>query len=354
MGDTNKYDVFISYSRRDLCDEQGKEIQGSPVGHILRSLTKNGVTFWMDKKRIKGGSSFGTEIAKAIFDSDIFIYISSVNSNSSKWAIKEVAHADALGKHIIPIRIDASAYGNGVNYYLADLDYIDYANDSREGIKRLLKAIANSETASVIPNRIAFKKRGVDIKLDNVLLSKHLTSMFMAKNVSEAITLYDKIVSAINANIDNLNSCVIDSQKRLNILKDYKNVDLQREEMARYVTSIRDKVEECTDLDKLLLQLSLLLCYFYLNEPILLNKVHKTIKDIEISQSFWDEYGGVVKGVGTAIAGFAAALMGATPAAAGYGIKAGSEVNESHKNRVKKYQKYYTALRDMISSIEFL
>lgn len=78
-----KYDVFISYSRKDYVDEHENVLSDSPVKIILDFLDNNGVSCWFDKDGIYSGSEFVEVLANAIADSQMTIFLSSANSNNS-------------------------------------------------------------------------------------------------------------------------------------------------------------------------------------------------------------------------------------------------------------------------------
>ena len=47
-----KYDVFISYSRRDYVDESYNVIPGNDIAEIQNVFDENGITYWFDKDGI--------------------------------------------------------------------------------------------------------------------------------------------------------------------------------------------------------------------------------------------------------------------------------------------------------------
>ena len=138
-----KYDVFISYSRKDYVDEHKNAIEGNIVSKIKDLLKANGYTYWLDEEGISAGDEFTGIITEAIINSEIFLFISSKNSNASQWTMHEIAVAKMLTKKIIPFRVDDTIYDPSVLMYLAPLDYIDYGKNPSKAFKALLLALNN-------------------------------------------------------------------------------------------------------------------------------------------------------------------------------------------------------------------
>ena len=62
-----KYDVFISYSRKDQV----------VVDEIRQLLDSNAITYWLDTEKVHMGSEFMADIVDAIENSTITLFISS-------------------------------------------------------------------------------------------------------------------------------------------------------------------------------------------------------------------------------------------------------------------------------------
>lgn len=136
-----KYDVFISYSRKDYMDDLKNVIPGNDVSKIKNALTEAGITYWFDEEGIYSGQNFVEKIVTNIENAKIFLFLSSFNANNSPWTCKEIASADEFKKHIIPIRIDPTPYNKKVLFRIADLDFIDYYVNPQKALEDLLKSI---------------------------------------------------------------------------------------------------------------------------------------------------------------------------------------------------------------------
>lgn len=166
-----KYDVFISYSRKDYVDESGKVISNSIVSKIKKELTTHRYTYWFDEDGIYSGDAFVGVITEAIKNSEIFLFISSKNSNASEWTNHEIAAAKLLKKKTIPFRVDDSDYHSSILMYLAPLDYIDYQVNNKKAIIQLIATIENHYAAKAKDNPLPYesdKKEELEIELNKL------------------------------------------------------------------------------------------------------------------------------------------------------------------------------------------
>lgn len=135
------YDIFISYSRADYKNpETGELLPNSPVSLVKELLDELGVRYWIDEKGIYSGSQFMNEIAEAIDQSRIFLFISTENSNKSQWVERELAFAVEQKKFILPIKA-VDKYPPKISIWLAGHDYIDHYKQPKQTVARLKKAL---------------------------------------------------------------------------------------------------------------------------------------------------------------------------------------------------------------------
>lgn len=129
-----KYDIFISYSRKDA----------KIVKIFFEALSAAGYSVWMDVDGIESGDEFKRKIVSAIKDSKLFLFFSSVASNASEWTVKEVNVAVALRKPIIPIKLDNTVYDDSLLLDLSGLDFIECdGNETFSTIQKLMRSLQN-------------------------------------------------------------------------------------------------------------------------------------------------------------------------------------------------------------------
>ena len=136
-----KYDVFISYSRKDYVDENYNVIPRNAIAEIQNVFDENNITYWFDKDGIYSGQEFIEIITSAIAESKMLIFISSKHSNASIWTAGEIFEAVDGQKVIIPIKIDDSQYNNKFKLLIRPLDYIDYQESPKNALKNIIRAI---------------------------------------------------------------------------------------------------------------------------------------------------------------------------------------------------------------------
>ncbi len=127
---THDPNIFISYSRKD--QEQALA--------ICELLSKNDISYWIDKEGKYSGNNFKGVIVEQIKNSTIVLFLSSQNSNQSSNVVKEIGIAVHYSKPIIPIKLDTYSYDVNIEYDLCNIDYIEY-NSDKSFAKKLIDSI---------------------------------------------------------------------------------------------------------------------------------------------------------------------------------------------------------------------
>ncbi len=118
--------VFISYSRKDI----------EFVDRLANDLKAAGFEVWYDLSGLEAGTQWGSEIQKAIQDSQFFLVVLSPNSIKSSWVEREFLHASDQGIKIIPLLYQQCALPMwSLNLHFIDMQGKNYARKYQELLK---------------------------------------------------------------------------------------------------------------------------------------------------------------------------------------------------------------------------
>lgn len=118
--ETNEYDIFISYSRKDF--QMAKKMK--------KDIEKNtGAVCWMDMEGIESGAQFEDIIVTAIDKSEMVLFLLSENSMQSKWVKDEIRYAYETGKKVVPANIDGCTPTGWFLFKFGGRDVIDCSNE---------------------------------------------------------------------------------------------------------------------------------------------------------------------------------------------------------------------------------
>lgn len=110
-----KYDVFISYSRKDT----------ETANKIIQAFDNVGITYFIDRQGIGGGMEFPAILAQAIRESKVFLFLASRNSYESKFTQSEIVYAfnKKDKKDIIPYIIDGSTLPDELEFTFSSINW---------------------------------------------------------------------------------------------------------------------------------------------------------------------------------------------------------------------------------------
>ena len=114
--ENTKYDVFISYSRKD----------STVADRICEAFDKVGITYFIDRQGISGGFEFPTVIAEAIKKSRIFLCLASRNYYKSKFVHSESTFAfnEKLKNSILFYNIDdCTTIPNSLHFVFSSINW---------------------------------------------------------------------------------------------------------------------------------------------------------------------------------------------------------------------------------------
>jgi predicted nucleotide-binding protein len=146
---------FVSYSRKDV----------QRVLKIVDKLQQNGIEVWIDSQNLSVGSSWKSEIAKGLNQSNGIIVFFSEFSLQSAWVLEEIESALKQGINIFPILIQGISY-NDIPSRLAHIQFLDMRDPSLDvqSIQRLVKALKQRNRGAEISPTIATEFANLQIK----------------------------------------------------------------------------------------------------------------------------------------------------------------------------------------------
>ena len=132
------HDVFISYpaENKSVADE------------VCGRLEAEGVKCWIAPRDIRGGSSYGGAIVKAIKASRGMVLIFSSHANDSTHVKQEVERAASLGLFICTLRIEDVPPVDELDFFISSKHWLDASDPPSEEHLRVLtddvKALLNT------------------------------------------------------------------------------------------------------------------------------------------------------------------------------------------------------------------
>ena len=110
-----KYDIFISYSRKDT----------TIADKICQALDGAGITYFIDRQGIAGGMEFPVVLAENIIYSKLFLYLASKHSYESKFTNNEITFAfnEKPKNTILPYIIDGSQMPLAMRFVFSGINW---------------------------------------------------------------------------------------------------------------------------------------------------------------------------------------------------------------------------------------
>lgn len=132
-----KYNVFISYSRKDYYKDDGRTIiSGSVVSQIVEVLDKYkkyyDFEYFFDQEAITSRQDYLKRISAAIAKSEVMFFVASKNSYESEFCTKELLFADKRDVRIHQYCIDDAVMPDDIDMLLGNHHYREYKTYSVE------------------------------------------------------------------------------------------------------------------------------------------------------------------------------------------------------------------------------
>ncbi len=145
-----KYDVFISYSRRD----------SKIVESICDALTGAGISFFIDKEGISAGANFPEVLARTIDSATVFLLVAGDNAYKSKFTKAEILYAFNHKRSgcIVPYIIDDTPMPSDLEFLLGNVNWLYSKNCPVAGLPaEIRKALDNPDSGTIAGRKVRRK-----------------------------------------------------------------------------------------------------------------------------------------------------------------------------------------------------
>lgn len=120
-------DVFISYKAEEF----------DQANWVRTALESCGIGCWMAPESIPGGTSYATEIPRAIGECTVFVLILSPKAMESKWVPREIDQAINKEKIILPFMIEECELTDEFRFYLTNVQCYMAFRDRNDSLEKL-------------------------------------------------------------------------------------------------------------------------------------------------------------------------------------------------------------------------
>jgi predicted ATPase len=125
--------VFISYATADR----------PRALHVADLLETPGISVWIDRKSIAGGTSWSSEIVRGIESCAVFVLLSSASALASPNVQQEIQLAWDSRRPILPLMLDSARPPEAIRYALAGRQWIDVLDrPDEQWLPDVLRALA--------------------------------------------------------------------------------------------------------------------------------------------------------------------------------------------------------------------
>ena len=194
-----KYDVFISYSRKDM------HIATQVCDMLNRYACFYQFSYFFDKEEIKSRNEYLKRISSAISESKSMLFLASRNSFESEFCCKELLFADKRHVHIHQYRIDDSEAPDDIELLLCTHQYCEASSTSIEMIVREVLSDALECDVTSISVLEQQHRRNEELERERIAAEQHRIRAEIenlekrSRELDREILEYEKAIAGLNA-----------------------------------------------------------------------------------------------------------------------------------------------------------
>ena len=214
---TMKYDIFISYSRKDI--EIAKKLCA-----VLDEFKKYyAFKYFFDTSEIKSYEEYLERISQAISESKTLLFLASQNSYDSKFCVKELLFADNRDIHIHKYCIDDAATPMSLEMLLGTHQYRELKSISMESeVQEVLADSLGCEILSIEELKERQRQEDIEKKKQKAVYKKELCdSIKMLENrcfdIRRDILAYEQKILALRKEEEEIEKRIDDLHSKLDL-----------------------------------------------------------------------------------------------------------------------------------------
>ena len=194
-----KYDVFISYSRKDM------HFATQVCDMLNRYACFYQFIYFFDKEEIKSRNEYLKRISSAISESKSMLFLASRNSFESEFCCKELLFADKRHVHIHQYRIDDSGAPDDIELLLCTHQYCEAASTSIETFVREVLSDVLECDVTPVSELEEQSRRNEELERERIAAELHRISEEIenlekrSRELDREILEHEKAIAGLNA-----------------------------------------------------------------------------------------------------------------------------------------------------------
>ena len=244
----SKNKVFISHASLDYRDPQGRIIPGNAISDIMKVLNDNQIGWWIDERGLLSVKGWCQQIADAINDCNIFLFVASERSNVSENTANEITYAISQKKHVIVLRLDKSPFHKDVSLNVIRIHYLNYFLDRRKALRDLVATIKKVNTDKVVLD-MAVKIQEIpdEEPLGDIMMSQQVLAAFNASDIKTSVGHFKTLVEKLPCESETGYDKVKEYIKRLDIIADERNYNVRCTNIESLISDIKKEDASVTE-----------------------------------------------------------------------------------------------------------